>query len=70
MNINKNLLEDYVNFLDTTTKQKIYIFICFYYIFVFIFFLLFKNLNEYYFFLPEQLSRTGKLDSSFITPST
>ena len=40
MNIETNLLEDYVNFVDSTRTQstyfrKNYIFICFYYIFVF-----------------------------------
>ena len=42
MNIKTNLLEDYVNFVDTTKKQKtntskIYNFFCGYFMFVFIF---------------------------------
>ena len=50
MNIKTNLLEEYVNTVDTTKKQnkyfKIIIFLIVNVITLFLFFLLFKSLNE------------------------
>ena len=50
MNIKTNLLEDYVNFLDCTTKQnryfKINLILFVIIISLLLFFVLFKNLNE------------------------
>ena len=54
MNIETNLLEDYVNFVDTTTRQNTYfkIIIVLFVVIVslFLFCFLFKYLNEYHFF--------------------
>ena len=57
MNIKMNLLEDYVNFVDTRTKQNmssnmIIVFIVVI-VSLFVFFLLFKDLNEEHFFLKK-----------------
>ena len=49
MNIKTNLLENYVNLVDTTKKQnkhsKIFIILVVVFIFLFLFFLLFKYLK-------------------------
>ena len=50
MNIKTNLIEEYVNFVDSTMKQntnyKIIIFLFVVIVTLFLFFLLFKYLNE------------------------
>ena len=58
MNIKTNLLEDYVNFVDNTNKQKknlwIYIILLLFIVFILTFLLLlFKYINEYYSFFKR-----------------
>ena len=51
MNNKTNLLEDYVNFVDTTKKQKYFKIIIILFVVIislFLFFLLFKNHTKYY----------------------
>ena len=70
MNIKTNLLENYINFVNITTKQKKYFKIGTLFfdvnIFLFLFFLSFKYLNEKLFSL-HQTFQTGNLDSNLIT---
>ena len=52
MNIKMNILEEYVNFVDTTEKQNKYFKIFFSLVaiimFLFLFFVLFKNSSNWY----------------------
>ena len=68
MNSKTNLLKNYVNFVNTTTRQNTYYKIFFFFLLLLhpCFFLLFEYIIEQQLFL-EQISKTGSLDSNLIS---
>ena len=68
MKIKTNSLQDYVNFVDNTTRQNTYytrIFLIAIFVSLFLFYLLFIYLNEYTFSL-DQTSKTGDFNADLI----